>query len=113
VAVEEIYKDGGKSPAAPAFGGLPTDKGSNWLVYVNYLFTDKLSGWASFSGEDVSSATIAKVNYSGPKYWKASVSPAYAVTANLTVKAQYSYTKYSSFTVKSANFFGVQVGFKF
>jgi hypothetical protein len=113
VAAEEIYKDGGKSPAAPAYGGLPTDKGSNWLVYANYSFTDKLSAWACFSGEEVNSATIAKVNYSGPKYWKASFSPAYAVTANLTVKAQVSYTKYSSFTAKSATFGGVQVAFKF
>jgi hypothetical protein len=113
VAAEEIYKDGGKSPTAPGFGGLPTDKGSNWLLYAQYAFTDKFSSWFCFSGEDVSSATIAKVNYSGPKYWKASVSPAYALTANLTVKAQYSYTKYSSFTAKDANYFGVQVAFKF
>jgi len=117
VAAEEIYKDGGKAPAAPGFGGLPTDKGSNWLVYAQYLFTDKLSAWACFSGEDVSSATFGPaktaVSVSGPKYWKASISPAYAITANLTVKAQYSYTKYSSFTAKDANFFGVQVAFKF
>jgi hypothetical protein len=124
VAAEEIYKDGGKSPTAPGFGGLPTDKGSNWLLYAQYAFTDKLSSWFCFSGEDVSSATIAKVNYSGPKYWKASVSPAYALTANLSVKAQYSYTKYSGapallasssglYVPKSANYFGVQVAFKF
>jgi hypothetical protein len=117
VAAEEIYKDGGKAPAAPAFGGLPTDKGSNWLFYANYSFTDKLSAWACFSGEDVNSATFgtgkAAVSVSGPRYWKASISPAYALTANLTVKAQFSYTDYSDFTAKSATFFGVQVGFKF
>jgi hypothetical protein len=117
VAAEEIYKNGGKAPAAPAFGGLPTDEGSNWLVYVNYAFTDKLSAWAAFSGEDVSSATFgtgkSAVSVSGPKYWKASISPAYALTPNLTVKAQVSYTKYSSWVAKSALFGGVQVGFKF
>jgi hypothetical protein len=124
VAAEEIYKDGGKAPNAAATAvstsnpnGLPTEKGSNWLVYAQYLFTDKLSAWAAFSGEDVSSATFgagkSAVSVSGPKYWKASISPAYALTANLTVKAQYSYTKYSSFTAKDANYFGVQVGFKF
>jgi len=113
LAAEEIYKDGGKSPTAPAFGGLPTDQGSNWLLYAQYMFTDKLGTWVCFSGEDVSSATIAKVNYSGPKYWKLSLSPDYAITANLSVKAQYSYTKYSSFTAKSANYFGAQVAFKF
>ncbi|HXC02694.1 MAG TPA: porin [Opitutaceae bacterium] len=118
VAAEEIYKDGGKAPnLASALAGLPTEKGSNWLVYANYSFTDKLSTWAAFSGEDVSSATFgagkAAVSVSGPKYWKASLSPAYALTANLTVKAQVSYTKYSSWTAKDAIFTGVQVGFKF
>ncbi len=119
VAAEEIYKDGGKAPtaAAAAATGLPTEKGSDWLLYANYSFTDKLSAWAGFSGEDVSSATFgtgkAAVNVSGPRYWKASLSPAYALTANLTVKAQVSYTKYSDYTAKDAIFTGVQVGFKF
>ncbi|HXA79917.1 MAG TPA: outer membrane beta-barrel protein [Opitutaceae bacterium] len=118
VAAEEIYKDGGKAPnLASATAGLPTEKGSNWLLYAQYLFTDKLSAWACFSGEDVSSATFgtgkAAVSVSGPKYWKASIAPAYALTANLYVKGQISYTKYSSYTAKSAVFTGVQVGFKF
>jgi hypothetical protein len=112
VAAEEIYKDGGNVPnAGNAF--IPSDKGSNWLAYFQYNFTDKLSSWFSFSGEDVSSATIGGVNFAGPKYWKLSVAPAYAITPNLTVKAQYSYTKYTSYIAKDANFFGVQVGFKF
>jgi len=109
VAVEEIYKDGGKAPAA----GFSPDKGSNWLAYVQYAFNDKLSAWACFSGEDVSSETVGAVTTKGPRYWKASLSPAYALTANLTVKAQVSYTKYSNFATKSAIFSGVQVGFKF
>jgi hypothetical protein len=119
LAAEEIYKDGGKAPnaAAAAAAGLPTDKGSNWLLYAQYLFTDKLSTWAAFSGEDVSSATFgtgkSAVSVSGPRYWKASIAPTYALTANLDVKAQVSYTKYSNFTAKSAVFTGVQVGFKF
>jgi len=109
VAAEEIYKDGGKQP----FGILATDKGSNWLTYLQYNFTDKLSSWFSVSGEDVSNATVAGVSIKGPRYYMLSVSPAYAITANLSVKAQYSYTKFSNFTAKSANFFGVEVGFKF
>jgi hypothetical protein len=109
VAAEEIYKDGGDAPVA----GLPADKGSNWLAYVQYNFTDKLSAWGCFSGEDVSNSTVAHVTTSGPRYWKASLSPAYALTANLTVKAQFSYTKYSNFTAKDATFGGVQVAFKF
>jgi hypothetical protein len=119
VAAEEIYKDGGKAPSlAAATAGLPTDKGSNWLVYAQYLFTDKLSTWACFSGEDVSSSSYktgktTSVSVSGPRYWMASLSPAYALTANLTVKAQVSYVKFSNASVKSAVFTGVQVGFKF
>jgi len=109
VAAEEIYKDGGKAPAA----GLIADKGSNWLAYLQYQFDDKLSAWACFSGEDVSNSTVAGVSTKGPRYWMASIAPVYALTANLTVKAQFSYTKYSDFTAKSALFSGVQVGFKF
>src|SRR5580704_7340853 len=105
VAIEEIYKDGGDV----AFGVAPTNKGSNWLVYYQYNFTDKLSAWACFSGEDTSSLGAV----SGPRYWKLSLSPAYAITPNLSVKAQYSYTKYSSFSAKDANFIGGQVAFKF
>ena len=109
VAAEEIYKDGGNAPAA----GLTADKGSDWLAYLQYNFTDKFSSWFCFSGEEVSSSTFAGVSTSGPRYWKASLSPAYALTANLSVKAQVSYTKYSNFTAKDATFGGVQVAFKF
>jgi hypothetical protein len=110
VAVEEIYKDGG-NVALNAF--VPTDKGSNWLIYYQYNFTDKLSSWFGFSGEDVKGVTVGKVNFAGPRYWKASVSPEYAITANLYVKAQYSYIKYSSWIAKDGNFLGGEVGFKF
>jgi hypothetical protein len=128
VAAEEIYKDGGDKPfpanvsaesqQPPVVSG-PNNKGSNWLAYLQYKFTDKFSSWFCFSGEDVNGATAINlttfkvVPIAAPRYWKASISPAYAITANLTVKAQYSYTKYSSFTAKDANFFGAQVAFKF
>ncbi len=94
VAFEEIYKDGGTGA-----------KGSNWLAYYQYNFSDKLSSWFCFSGEDVSEG--------GPRYWKLSISPAYAFTANLSVKFQYSYTKYSKYLDKDANFVGAEVAFKF
>lgn len=93
VAVEEIYKDGGVG-----------NKGSNWLAYYQYNFTDKLSSWFGVSGEDVTG---------GARYIKYSVSPTYALTANLSARAQYSYTKYNDFATKSANFFGAEVLFKF
>jgi hypothetical protein len=99
VAVEEIYKDGG-----PGFDGSPNNKGSNWLAYYQYNFSDKLSSWVGVSGEDVTG---------GARYVKYSISPTYALTANLSVRAQYSYTKYNDFTVNSANFLGAEVLFKF
>jgi hypothetical protein len=103
VAAEEIYKD----------GGLVGTKGSNWLVYWQYVFNDKLSNWLCFSGEDVSSGTIGKVHVSGPSYWSISLAPAYALTANLSVKFQYTYTKYSKFTSKTNNLVATEVAFKF
>ena len=116
VAAEEIYKDGG-NVANVVNPLVPTDKGSNWLVYYQYNFTDKLSSWFCFSGEDVSGDTVVvgktAVSYAGPRYWKASVSPAYAITANLSVKAQYSFTEYSNYIAKNASFVGAEVAFKF
>ncbi|HEY4989631.1 MAG TPA: outer membrane beta-barrel protein [Opitutaceae bacterium] len=94
IAVEEIYKD----------GGLIGTKGSNWLVYYQLISSDKFSTWFCVSGEDVSD---------GPSYSKYSVSPTYALTANLSVRAQYSYTSYHDFAWKSANFVGAEVMFKF
>jgi hypothetical protein len=93
LVLEEIYKDGGNA-----------NKGSNWLGYYQYNFTDKLSSWFCVSGEEVSG---------GPKYTKYSVSPTYALTANLSVRAQYSYTKYTGFGVNNASFVGAEVLFKF
>jgi hypothetical protein len=104
VAIEEIYKDG---------GNFALSKGSNWLVYYQYLFTDKLSSWFAFSGEDVSNVTIGKTTILGPRYWSASLAPAYAVTANLSVKFQYTYTKYSHTVLKDNNLIATEVVFKF
>jgi len=94
LALEEIYKDGGAG-----------NKGSNWLAYYQYNFTDKVSSWFSISGESVSDG--------GPSYVKYSISPTYAVNANFSVRAQYSYTDYSKFSADSANFIGAEVLFKF
>jgi hypothetical protein len=114
VVAEEIYKDGGNVGSAATYAGttipvIPTDKGSNWLLYYQYNFTDKLNSWFGFSGEDVSGVG----NLVGPRYWKASVSPSYAVTTNLYIKAQFSYIKYGNYSASSGEFVGTQVGFKF
>lgn len=93
ITLEEIYKDGGDG-----------DKGSNWLGYYQYKFSDKTYSWFCVSGENVTG---------GPRYTKYSISPTYVVNGNLSVRAQYSYTDYKSYTVNSANYVGAEVIFTF
>ncbi len=102
IAAEEIYKDGGD--ILIPLTATSEDKGSNWLVYYQYNFTDQFYSWFGISGEDVSS---------GPSYIKYSISPTYNLTANLSVRAQYSYTSYHKYTLNNANFIGGEVLFKF
>lgn len=100
LAAEEIYKSGGYA-----------NTGSNWLVYYQQNFTPKIYSWFAVSGEDVSG---------DDSYVKFSVSPTYVYNSSLSVRAQYSYTSYSlaansafSWSAKSANFYGVEMLFKF
>ena len=93
VAAEEIYKDGGY-----------LNKGSDWLLYYQQNFTSKISSWFCFSGEDVSG---------GASYTKYSIAPNYAYNPSLSLRLQYSYTDYSSFALKKANYFGGEVIVKF
>ena len=81
-------------------------KGYNWLAFYDYSFTDKVSTAFRISGEKMTSG--------GPSFTKYTVCPALAITANLTVRAEYSYTSYSSYKpTSSTNFFGVQALYKF
>jgi len=94
ISAEEIYKDGGVD-----------NKGSNWLVYYSYAFSDKTTTYLGLSGENVQG---------GPSYVKYSIAPTYALTANLALRAQLSYTAYSSFKpVTDATFAGAEFLFKF
>lgn len=94
LAAEEIYKNGGT-----------LNTGSNWLLYYQYnLPNTKVSSWFCVSGEDVTD---------GPRYVRYSISPNYAYNANLSVRAQYSYTDYSSYATKHSNYFGAEILFKF
>ena len=99
LAAEWIYQNAGTY-------GLNGDKGtgSNWLVEDAHNFSDKLSLVGRISGEEVKT---------GPKYVKYTISPTYAVTANLSGRLEYSYTSYSSYSSTSASFFGAEVLFKF
>jgi Putative beta-barrel porin-2, OmpL-like. bbp2 len=95
IAAEEIYKDGGFA-----------NKGSNWLAYFLYnVPNSKVSSWFCISGEDVTS---------GASYVKYSVAPRYTYNANLSLKLQYSYTKYhNDLPLLSSNFLGAEVVFQF
>jgi hypothetical protein len=102
-------------------------KGVDWLVYGSYTIDDKWSVIGRISGENPNGATRHDTGLSG--YTQFTVGPSYNVSANLIVRAEYSYYKYRSNTVAgfddeegpaninvpswNKNFFGVQVLFKF
>jgi len=95
VAGEFVTKDGG-----------PGAKGDNWLAFADYSFNDKVSSAFRVSGE--------KMSNGGPGFTKYTICPAYALNANLSVRAEYSYYKYTKYAAaNNANFFGVQAVFKF
>ena len=94
LSAEEIYKEGGKG-----------NTGSNWLLYYSYASSDKTTTYYGLSGEKVQD---------GPSYVKYSISPTYALTANLSLRAQASYTTYSSFKpITDVTFLGAEFLFKF
>jgi opacity protein-like surface antigen len=88
-------------------------KGWDWLVYLNYSFTDKASIVGRISGENPNSNTkLAGL----AEYQQYTVGPSYKVTDNLTVRAEYSYYDYKAhdaYPSTTKNFFGVQGVFKF
>lgn len=92
IAGEYAHKDGGNM-----------GEGYNWLALVGHTFSEKVSAIARISGESV--------DY-GDKYVKFTVCPTVKITPNLFVRAEYSYTDYSSSDLK-ANFVGVQAFFTF
>jgi hypothetical protein len=94
IAAEYVEKDGGLGA-----------KGSNWLTFFNYSFTDTVSSAFRISGE--------KMSDGGPEFVKFTVAPAVAITPNLTVRAEYSYYDYDKYWTNKAHFFGVQAVFKF
>lgn len=97
IAGEYAHKDDGDVVAT----------GYNWLGFLDYSFTDKVSAAFRVSGEKLDSAT------GGASFTKYTFAPAVALTGNLTVRAEYSYTDYSNAAWDSASFVGVQAVFKF
>jgi hypothetical protein len=94
IAGEFVTKDGGLGA-----------KGTNWITFLNYTFTDKVSSTFRISGEDMSDG--------GPSFIKYTVAPALALTANLSVRVEYSYYDYKDYWTDNASFYGVQAVFKF
>lgn len=94
VAAEYAHKNGGLG-----------DTGYNWLTFLNYSINEKVSCSFRISGE--------KLNDGGPSFTKYTFSPGYAITKNISVRAEYSSIDYKNAGADSANFFGVQTIFKF
>ncbi len=80
-------------------------KGSTWLAYLNYGFTDKVSTVFRVSGESLSGKTA------GADFTQYTFGPALKVSDNLVVRAEYSYYDYKGGAKKSL--FGLQSVFKF
>jgi hypothetical protein len=94
VAAEIASKDGGTG-----------NKGYNWLTLLNYKFTDTVNTAFRISGE--------KIKDGGPSFTRFTAAPGIAVTSNLTVRAEISYTDYKNFVTESTTYFAVQAYLKF
>jgi hypothetical protein len=75
-----------------------------WLALVKQAFDDKWSLMGRISGGE---------GVDGDKFTRFTVGPAYSVTKNVEVVAEYSYTDLSHAAADYANYAGLQVRFKF
>jgi hypothetical protein len=98
IAGELSSKDGG-----------PAAKGWTWLAYLNYAFTDKASAVFRISGEQLKDST--KTATGNSDFTQYTFGPAFKVSDNLTVRAEYSYYDYQGGASKSLG--GLQGVFKF
>ena len=94
VAVEFCNKDGGDFA-----------KGYTWLGYLSYAISDKCTLVGRVGGEKLQGKTV------GPGTTQYTFSPGYALTDHLTVRAEYTYYKYTGGSSKSV--IGLQGVFKF
>jgi hypothetical protein len=98
VAAEFSTKDGGDFA-----------KGSTWLAYLNYAIDKKFSAVFRVGRENLS----GKTKTVGMNFTQYTVGPSYAVTDNLTIRAEYSLYDYSGKGAKDKNLLGLQAVFKF
>ncbi len=94
LAAEYCNKDGGDF-----------SKGYTWLVYGKYAFTPQVSAVFRVGGETLEGKTV------GSDFTQYTFGPAYKVSDNLTLRAEYSYYDYDNGGSKSL--FGLQAVFKF
>jgi hypothetical protein len=122
VATEFVHKN----------GDAQGDRGYNWLVLTNHIFTEKFSTAFRISGEHVNSF-IEPGNYvwQQPNFTKFTVAPSYNVTPHLTIRGEvscYNYSNYRYFdknayslpsivpatrSLNHSTYIGVQALFKF
>lgn len=116
--VQYVLKEKTTFAAELYYGRYDNKHGSHYhnyfygLAMVRQKFTDKFSLAARFSaGRD----TCHNGLYESSTFWKLSIAPTHALTANLDVRAEVSYTKFGN-DIKYADnnvFAGVQAVFKF
>ena len=78
--------------------------GENWLLFLNYMPTEKFYTVFRLSGEDIDN---------GPSFTKFTIAPGYNVTSNLVVRAEVSFYDYDDYELDKDTFVGVQAVFKF
>lgn len=100
VAAEFVNKDGG-----------PASKGNTWLAELNYSFTDKIGTVFRVGGESLDGTT--KTATGGQDFTQYTIGPSYKVSDNLTVRAEYSYYKYTGKPLSDKSLVGLQGVFKF
>jgi hypothetical protein len=81
-----------------------------WLLLAMQPLSEKWTVTGRLSaGEDAALA----VGPNTPSFWKATISPAVAITDNLGVLFEYSYAKFDDFVAEKVHFASAQVIFKF
>jgi hypothetical protein len=87
------------------FNGGTIGKGTSWLAYYGYAFSENTSCAFRVSGTDLASGTA------GSDYMQYTVCPTYKFSPNFSIRAEYS--KYNYDVGPSSRFYGVQALFKF
>lgn len=99
IAAEYCNKNGG-----------PLSKGYTWLAYYKYAASKQLAWVFRLSGEKLSDSTKKT---GAQEFLQYTIGPSFAVTDNLSLRAEYSFYDYSGKGLSSKSLFGLQGIFKF